>query len=352
MTEAAIAPQRTASREPYIDALRALALVRVILYHAFTAVWLSFVFPAMGVMFALAGSLMARSLEHAPTSAVTRRVRRLLPAMWVLGALLVPAMLWHGWPDRPSWTQLLLWVVPVAEPPGSEWGIAATEVLWYITTYLWLVLLSPGLRWLYRRWPAPTILLPLCALVLLEAVPPVTQDSVQAVLVDVATYGACWVVGFAHRDGTLRRMSLPLLITLAGLCLCLGGGWALTHVGEDGLDLNDIPVAQGFYSLGFVLLVLRAAPTMQWLVRVRILDRLIALLNARAVTIYLWHNVAIACCFVVGDRLEIWRLGGLAQFGYVAVALLLLLIPLFSVGWMEDVAARRRPRIMPRLASG
>jgi hypothetical protein len=142
-------------------------------------------------------------------------------------------------------------------------------------------------------------------------------------------------------------MSLPLLITLAGLCLCVGAGWALTHPSEDGLDLNSIPVAQGFYSLGFVLLVMRAAPTMQWLARVWILDRLVALLNARAVTIYLWHNLAIAVCFVVGDRLQVWRLDDFAQFGYLAVALLLLLVPLCLLGWVEDVAARRQPRILP-----
>lgn len=348
MMEAAVVPQRMVGRERYVDLLRALALIRVVFYHAFTAAWLSFLFPAMGVMFALAGSLMARSLEHATMSAVTSRVRRLLPAVWVLGSLMVPAMLWHGWPDRPSWTQLLLWVVPVATPPGSQWAVAATQVLWYVSTYLWLVLLSPGLRWLYRRWPVPTILLPLCALVLLETLPPVTRDSAQAVLVDVATYGACWVAGFAHRDGTLRRMPLPLLVTLAGLCLCLGAGWALTHPGVEGMDLNRIPVAQAFYSLGFVLLVLRASPSMRWLLRLRILDRLVAVLNARAVTIYLWHNVAIAVCFAVGDHLQVWRLGGLAHVGYFVVALLLLLIPLFLVGWTEDVSARRRPRLMPQ----
>lgn len=347
MTETAVAPRRVVDRERYIDALRALALARVIVYHMFTVAWLSFVFPAVGVMFALAGSLMARSLERTPMSAVTNRIRRLLPAVWVLGALLVPAMLWHGWPDRPSWTHMLLWLVPVGTPPGSEWGIAATEVLWYVTTYFWLVLLSPGLRWLYRRWPVPTILLPLCALVFLDTLPPAADGSAQEVLVNVATFGACWIAGFAHRDGTLRRISLPLLITLAGLCLSLGTGWALTHPGEDGLDLNSIPVAQAFYSLGFVLLILRAAPTMRWLARVQIMDRLVALLNARAVTVYLWHNVAIAICFVVGDRFQVWRMGDLAEVGYFAVALLLLLIPLFLVGWMEDVAARRRPRLMP-----
>lgn len=351
MTATTVASQRHDGRERHIDALRALALIRVVIYHMFAAAWLSFVFPAMGVMFAVAGSLMARSLERAQMNAVTSRVRRLLPAVWVLGALLVPAMLWHGWDDHPNWTVLLLWVVPVATPPGSEWGAPATQVLWYVTTYLWLVLLSPVLHRLYRRRPVPTFLAPLCVVVLLETLPPVTPGPVQSVLVDVATFGSCWVAGFAHRDGTLRRMPLRLLIALSGLCLGIGAGWAMTRPEGAGWDLGDLPVAQAFYSLGFVLLALRVAPAVRWpanRARPPVVDRLIAFLNARAVTIYLWHNVAIAACFTLGDRLQVWRLGEFGQVGYFAVALLLLLIPLLLLGWTEDLAARRRPRIMPR----
>jgi peptidoglycan/LPS O-acetylase OafA/YrhL len=337
-----------ANRERYIDALRALALSRVIVYHLVGAAWLSYALPAIGVMFALAGSLMARSVDRSASRAVTSRVRRLLPAVWVLGAVLLPIMLWHGWSDHPRWSHLLLWAVPLIRPPGSDWTVAGTETLWYVVTYLWLVLLSPPVRWLYRRHPVRTAMLPLGALVLLEFLPQLARDSVQSALVDVATFGACWVVGFAHRDGKLRRIPLPRLIALAVACLGIGVAWALTHR-ADGLDLNDIPVAQGFYSLGFVLLVMRATPSMAWLARLRVLDRLVALLNARAVTVYLWHNLAIAVCFVVGDWLQVWRLGDsvLAQAGYLVVAVLLLVVPLVLVGWVEDVAARRPPRLLP-----
>ncbi|ALO97211.1 hypothetical protein KMT30_01160 [Streptomyces sp. IBSBF 2953] len=34
-------------------------------------------------------------------------------------------------------------------------------VLWYLRTYLWLVLTSPLLLPLFRRWPTPTLLAPL-----------------------------------------------------------------------------------------------------------------------------------------------------------------------------------------------
>jgi hypothetical protein len=295
-------------------------------------------------MFALAGSLMARSLDRSTAGAVTGRVRRLLPALWVLGAVLLPAMLWTGWPHRPGWPSLLAWVVPLVQPPGNEWGASATEVLWYLVTYLWLVLLSPAALKLYRRWPLPTLLLPLVALAMLEILPPFLGDALDAVVTDVATFGACWIVGFAHRDGALRRITLPLLITLAGLSVAIGAGWALTHSGDGGSDLNDIPLAQGFYSLGFVLLLMRATPSMAWLSRARMLDRLVTLLNARAVTVYLWHNLAIVACFVVGDTFGAERLG---DVGYLVVALALLLIVVLTVGWVEDIAARRPARLLP-----
>ena len=52
-------------RDRYLDLLRSIALVRVVLYHIFGWAWLTVLFPSMGVMFALAGSLMARILTAA-----------------------------------------------------------------------------------------------------------------------------------------------------------------------------------------------------------------------------------------------------------------------------------------------
>jgi peptidoglycan/LPS O-acetylase OafA/YrhL len=60
--------------------LRALALFRVVLYHSFSFWgWLTFAFPSMGVMFVLAGALMARSLERPAGGVLRSRLRRLLP---------------------------------------------------------------------------------------------------------------------------------------------------------------------------------------------------------------------------------------------------------------------------------
>jgi peptidoglycan/LPS O-acetylase OafA/YrhL len=333
----------TASRDRYLDALRAAALARVVVFHMFGFAWLSFVFPAMGVMFALGGSLMAASMRRSATAAVRGRVRRLLPALWFLGAILLPAMFWHGWTPDGAY-RLVFWVVPVADPPGSEWASGATVVLWYLVTYLWLVLISP-LAWrAYQRFSLPTIVLPLVVLAFTQLGPLDVDGPAGDVVVDVATFGACWFVGFAHRTGQLRRVKIALLVPLAATCVAAGAAWALTHPADDGLDLNDIPLAQALYSLGFVLLALRISPTMNRLPRIRPLDGAVTLLNSRAVTVYLWHNVAITLAFPLGDLVGAWRVGNVGYFG---LALVLLTAAVLAFGWVEDLAAKRRPAILP-----
>ena len=85
-------------RNRYLDLLRAAAIVRVIVYHLFGWPWLSILLPAMGIMFALAGSLTAASLDkRGAGQVITSRLRRLLPPLWLLAAVAVPAMLAAGW---------------------------------------------------------------------------------------------------------------------------------------------------------------------------------------------------------------------------------------------------------------
>ncbi|CAM5731302.1 hypothetical protein SALBM311S_03640 [Streptomyces alboniger] len=46
-------------------------------------------------------------------------------------------MLVHDW--MPGW-QIVYWVVPLGDPPGNAWGEQAWEILWYLRTYLWLMM--------------------------------------------------------------------------------------------------------------------------------------------------------------------------------------------------------------------
>jgi peptidoglycan/LPS O-acetylase OafA/YrhL len=338
-----------AGRDRYFDTLRAVAIIRVVLFHAFPVAALEVVFPSMGVMFALGGSLMVKSIDNSAPRAVRNRIRRLLPALWVMGLILVPLMIQRGWPDRPSWPHLLLWAFPIASPPSSEFGYAATGVLWYLVTYLWLVLLSPLLLKLYRRARLATILLPLAGLALMVMHPTVFGDSVGTVVQNVLAYGACWVLGFAHREGDLARIRPSAVLGLAAACVAGALSWAWKHPADTGVDLVGIPLAYAIYSVGFVLALLRWSPRMDWLARVRPVDGFVTLVNNRAVTIYLWHNVAITIAVALFDPLKLWRIPHqwLEEVTDFTLAMSMLAVAVLALGWVEDVAARRRARISP-----
>ena len=340
-------------RSRYVDLLRAAAIARVLLYHNFGRAWLTIIFPSMGVMFALAGSLMAASVEaHGTRYAVSSRVRRLLPPLWAFGLVAVTAMLWAGWsphdPVHPlSWPKLILWFIPIGDAEGSQWGASFWVVLWYLRAYLWLVLITPLIYLLYRkRWwlavVAPLVLL--AGLVLFGAKAP---NTVHNAIWDLAIYGGCWVVGFAHHDGRLSAVRWPVLLTLAGSLAAGGMTWMLTHTIPPDGDLNDIPVAEALWALAFVLVALRWKPNLDWMDRVPPLSAAVRFVNSRAVTIYLWHNPMIT---VGGALLAVVTIGHIGRWGEPLVFLfdvVLTFLATLAVGWVEDIAARRRPALFP-----
>lgn len=361
-------------RDRYLDLLRALALVRVVAFHTFGAGWLTMVFPAMGVMFALAGSLMANSLARPAPGVLLSRTRRLLPPLWAYSAIVLVLLAvwgWRPWEDGVSWTSMLLWFVPIGEPPtpaylpiptrpGEEWlaeelGGLTTVVLWYIRTYFWLMLLSPLLLWAYRRAAWVTLVAPLALVAFLElgVVEEPTWGS--GTLWNLATYGACWVLGFAHRDGSLQALRLRTVVILAAASMTAGMLWFVSHPGEGWLDLNESPLAQALWSLGFVAVLLRLSPSWSALPDgLRALDRPITLLNNRAITVYLWHYLLLLATYPVVDLL--WNSEGLSsavpwllesEWPSFVLVWVFLAITVLVVGWVEDVAARRSLRWWP-----
>ncbi|GAA2091261.1 acyltransferase [Streptomyces albiaxialis] len=360
--------RQVSGRDRYLDLLRALALLRVVVYHTFGWAWLTLVFPSMGVMFALAGSLMARSLNRPALKVIKSRVRRLLPPLWVFGAFALSVMVVQGW--RPG-LDVVRWLVPVGAPPfpweiGSKgglledtWALQAAGPLWYLRAYLWFVLLSPALLWAFRRVPWLTLFAPLVLTALIDTkvftIPGETGEAVK----DFAVYGSCWVLGFAHREGLLKRLPGYVVPSLAPFVMGLGAWWAHGHLGPDGWDLNDIPLGQALWSFGFCLLLLHFSPSWEKLPgALGRFDKVITLANARAVTIYLWHEIALMATVPLIDRLwNIDAIGDSPTWSKVlekgdATIMFILVWPLLALliaafGWAEDVAAKRRPRLFP-----
>ncbi|MET8410771.1 acyltransferase [Streptomyces sp. NPDC005195] len=345
---------RADGRDRYFDALRAVALVRVVAYHAFGWAWAGLVFPSMGVMFALAGSLMAKSLERPAFQVVRSRMRRLLPPFWFWGFFVVVAMLVHDW--MPGW-QIVFWIVPVGDPPGDAWGVQAWEILWYLRTYLWLVLLSPLLLKVFRKAPLPALLLSLVPVLVLRYGWRPPYDRFGSGLTDLATFLFCWLAGFAHREGVLQRLRPAPVITVSLALLAFGGWFAFAHRTEFGTyDLDEIPVAQAFWSAGFVALLMyfkaRYRVDFAWLARFRRLDRTVTIFNGRAVTVYLWHEIALVAAVPLIDRF--WKVPAFekwlpleSQWFMFGVGWVLIWIAIPLCGWVEDVAARKRPRLFP-----
>ncbi|MET7451219.1 acyltransferase family protein [Streptomyces sp. NPDC005574] len=354
---AAAAPESAAvaaGRDRYFDTLRAVALVRVVAYHTFGWAWAGLVFPSMGIMFGLAGTLMAKSLQRPAIEVVRSRFRRLLPPFWFWGVFVVLAMLIHDWMPGP---QLLYWVVPLGDPPGSAWGEQAWEILWYLRTYLWFVLLCPLLLRVFRLAPVPVLLSSLAPILVLTFVWSGPDNRLGSALWDLSTYLFCWILGFAHRDGVLQRMKPAAVVLLSLAALGYGGWYALAHrAGFGTYDLDEIPLAQAFWSAGFVMLLMWAKARFRidfaGLTRFRRLDRIVTVFNARAVTIYLWHEIALILAVPLID--QFWKVPAFETYlplesqwfmfgvGWVLIALFVLLC-----GWVEDVAARKKPRLLP-----
>lgn len=358
------APRATSGgpeRDRYIDVLRVLALGRVVLYHLVGWAWLTVLFPSMGVMFALAGSLTAASLDREKRHygfVLRRRLRRLLPPFWAFGAVLIALMFYLGWkPDAagnggPDWGAMAYWILPIAQPAGSTAAASWTVPLWYITTYLWLVLLSPALLWSFRRWPLKTLATPLLVMACVVSSVLVFTDRFGDVALNVATYAGCWLLGFAHHDKKIRALPLWLVLVVGGLLASAGLGWAVAYPNpETGMNVTDIPMASTLYSLGVVLILLRLYVTLSWLAKIRWLDGLVRAVNRRAMTIYLWGNLGIDVgVWILHQRLAV----NLPEGGVLAVLLdltatwVVIWVFVFAFGWVEDFAARRPLQIIPR----
>lgn len=359
-------PDRIRADQPdrYLGLLLMLALIQMMVVNVVPFLWYPATFPAVGIVFAIGGSRIAGSLDrspHRPLPVIKKRVLQLLAPLWVMGAILVPSMIALGWTNTDNGqpleaTALLKWILPISPPPASDLGYQLAQPIWIwaLSCYLWLLVMSPALLWLFRRWPKRTLALPLALLLLnVTGLAPLTGDIGDVVL-RVATFGACWLLGFAHHDGLLARIR-PLVALAVGATVCgLGVACAyLMPTFDRGPVPDETPLAYGFLSIGLVLLLLRLHPLVHGRFGAhRILTNLVTAVNHRAMTIYLWGHACISLSvFFVGlASAQSWW-PAVPELAWpamtLAVASVLQLACAVCLGWVEDKAAGRPARIRP-----
>jgi peptidoglycan/LPS O-acetylase OafA/YrhL len=70
-------------------------------------------------------------------------------------------------------------------------------------------------------------------------------------------------------------------------------------------------------------------------------------INSRAVTIYLWHHPMISVAGALITFLAVSHIGAWTEPAVFLVDVALTLLVALAVGWVEDIAARRRPALLP-----
>jgi peptidoglycan/LPS O-acetylase OafA/YrhL len=338
----------SSKRDPFIDGLRSVSVLRVIVLHLLQraehpfVVLFSFAMPGMPLLFFVSGALAAKSLQRGGPEVRYRfwiaRARRLLLPFWAFAAVvvttcLVGQLLWsdaeHEFPLDRAWR----WVLPLAGPQASPAYERLNWHLWFLSSLVLLLASAPWTVALHRRapWVGACALFAAGALIESLAVP--APDVVRNTLL----YGAVFQLGYGFADGRILRARTSTLIA-AAVCLA---AFALAFYAQrsPGAMLHATRLSVVTLGLAFVAvwLALRSHATRTF-EKARP-QRWIAAINRRAYTIYLWGPVANEIA---------WRAIQPASVGAYsldfAIALVLLALLVRVMGPIEDWAARRGPK--------
>lgn len=349
---------RAAGRDRFLDAIRTIALIRVMLWHAFGAAILTYFVAAVPAMFFVTGSLLAKSFDRRPWPTVLAdRARRVLVPLWVFAAVAFTAMR-GAWLIDPSsrtaihWRSAVFWIVPLGDPKGSAWeGGWLSQPLWYVRALFWLLLLSPLLRRALRRFGALVFVVPLFAVFALDAVgrhPAWTISGAPDLLWqigDLALYGIFLMAGFAHRDGRLDHLTPRGWFQGACCAGIAASAWIVTQPVPLHVVNNSHPAHLLVGATWLCIFFAFRGPI------TRFADRsapsiVIGWVSRRSMTIYLWHSTAIILTYQVLARGGHYPAGAHAVFMVIGMlSLTTLMVLLF--GWVEDIAARRSAEIVP-----
>ncbi len=324
-----------AARSLYLDALRAVALTRVVLYHV-TDSWQLTAFTSLPLMFFVAGTLFAASVDRRPAPSVVKdRFRRILVPYWGYAVAMVG--LWGalgllGELTPAQWVGLALPVLSVdgvAGPDPSGAVHVTWFALWYIQMHLVLALLGGPLRRAQQRWRRGYWVALAVVFVLAAPVAPGLGIAV--------FYTAAWSLGYLHYDGAVEAWLRP---RWRWLCAVLGPVGAVAFFAFHQRSIAVAAVGLVLLGVFWLGLALGLQPRIEPWLQGRRPRAVTTWFSRRSLTIYLWHGAALFAA------VELAPPGGWG--GILVVTVALVLVSVVAFGWLEDVAARRPPTLWVR----
>lgn len=338
------------SRDSFLDGLRTLAIVRVVLLHLClraefpAAAALSFAFPGMALLFFVSGAAAAWSLEPGTRERRERfwlsRGRRLLVPYWAYGLAVVGLAfaleLRNADPHyhlRPA--SLSNWVLPLAVPHLSPALDRLAGHLWFLAALLFLLASAPlGLAW-HRRRPYAGALALAALGVLLEVLVGLDPGlPVPGLLRHALLFGAAFQLGFGWADGSLARVERGTWLWAVLLCALFA--ISVHQRSAPGSALQAVPLAHVALGLALIAACLGLRGVLERLFATRVFTRLRTFVRPRAYTLFLWGPAA--------NELA-WRLcqrAGWSSFALYALFALALLASFgLALGPLEAWAARR-----------
>src|SRR5687767_2173385 len=299
-----VARPRTApsGRDLFLDTVRAVAIFRVVTWHAYGWAPITWLVSAVPAMIFVSGHLFAKSASRRPVGEVVRdRLRRLLIPYWAFAAVAWSIMIGARLVARTPETDLPLrslpaWILPLNDPRGSVWeGGWLAQPLWYLRVLLLLLLTAPLLWRAAVRSPQSTIAFLLTMTIVLELVElrtnwhPSWAPYLLWKLGDYTLYATFFAFGIAHFRG--RPMSAARCARLAVLSAAMGIGWAITSPPQDGV-VNNSHILHFFIGTAWLSLAFASRAAIIAFAERPTVNAVVRGIGRRSLTIYLWHSAA------------------------------------------------------------
>jgi peptidoglycan/LPS O-acetylase OafA/YrhL len=308
------------SRNRYIDFLRAVSIIAVVLGHwlvitpwvdgtgvfhpdhlltrSRTAQWLTWVFQVLPVFFAVGGYAGALSWESAVAKGTsyaswlqTRLVRLIRPTApllgtWIAVTLLTPAVF-------PS----------VLVEQGS---IGALSPLWFLAVYLAVTALAPATIAVWQRFGMASVWVPVAATLIVDAIAFGLDVSWLRWVNYAFVWPAIFQIGYvwqARRLGRPRtRVALGGLLLVAAWLLVTVGPYPVAMIGVPGAQIsNSAPPTAALLLLGIAQVLFLSsleAPARSWLRRIGPWT-ITVLVNGVIMTLFVWHYTVMVVPAVV-----------------------------------------------------